>query len=120
MKSKKEETIENEDSTKRKYDYARVDFRQNGKKYTIRGKTVAEANKKAALKKIALEKGVQIKNGNMLVRDWAHEWLETYKKGNVIDKVYQDYEHRINDLRFFQNLVYKCKSRRLTNKCSYR
>jgi integrase len=80
-----------------KYKYERVSFRHDGKLYAAYGQTKAEAHKKAAKMQLAFEKGKIEMNGNMTVRVWAKEWLETYKKSVVIDKVYQDYEHRIND-----------------------
>ena len=45
-----------------------------------------------------MERGEEGISGNMSVKNWATEWLETYKKGNVTDKTYQGIQHRVYDI----------------------
>jgi len=75
----------------KKYDYHIVNFTHNGKKYRTRGKSLEEAIEKKLHKIRALENGDIGISKHMTVNRWAMEWLETYKKGNVTDKVYKDY-----------------------------
>jgi len=80
------------------YKYERVSFRYNGKVYSAYGKTQQEAHKKAAKKQLALERGEEGISSNMPVKNWAAEWLETYKKGNVSNQTYLGIQHRMNDI----------------------
>lgn len=74
----------------------RSTFYYQGKRYeAVSSRSQAEADKKAALKEDKLKRGEIGISGNMTVKRWAEEWLETYKKRNVTDKVYQDYERKI-------------------------
>lgn len=76
----------------------RKTFTWEGKKYEATGKTQEEAIVNAALMKDKLKRGEIGISENMTVRRWSTQWLETYKKGNVTDKVYQDYERKIKFL----------------------
>lgn len=78
--------------------YFRHSFYHNGKQYYARGKTMAEAIKKATLKQTALENGEIGISQNMNVDRWCYEWLETYKKGTVTDKSYANYKRYIDNL----------------------
>ena len=85
-------------ATKKEYDYKRSTFYFNGKQYTARGKNQKEADKKAALKKNALENGEIGISKNMTVSAWCYEWLETFKKGKITDKSYACYKRHIDNL----------------------
>lgn len=80
---------------KKEYDYVTINYSHNGKRYKSRGKTLEEAIEKKLLKIKALENGEVGINKRMTVNRWAKEWLETYKKGVVTDKVYKDYESKL-------------------------
>lgn len=82
--------------SKKKYKYKTSRFYHNGKQYKCRGKTQKEADQKAALKKQALENGELGISGNMTAVKYCYEWLETYKKGKVIEKSYGDYKRYID------------------------
>lgn len=60
-------------------DYIRKTFTFEGKRYTVRGKTEKEAIIKMANKIRDLEEGRIVISGNMTVREWAAECVETYK-----------------------------------------
>lgn len=83
---------------KNKYNYKYSTFYHNNKQYKCYGKTQNEADKKAALKQAALENGEIGISKNMTVARWCNEWLETYKKGTVIEKTYKDYKRRIDNI----------------------
>lgn len=80
------------------YDYQTVTFMYNGTRHFCRGKTLEEAIEKKLIKLRALENGEIGITKNMTVSRWADEWLKTYKKGNVTDKVYKDYESKLRRL----------------------
>lgn len=61
-------------------------------------KSQGDADKKAALKEDKLKRGEIGISGNMTVKRWAEEWLETYKKPVVTDKGYKDYKHQIDKI----------------------
>ena len=73
----------------------RTSFTYEGKRYWIRGTSPEDLAAKKALKLRDLEEQVKIESA-MLTRDWATEWLETYKRDYVIDKSYKDYKSRLN------------------------
>lgn len=74
----------------------RSTFYWEGKQYeAASSKSQRDADKKAAIKLDKLRRGEIGISSNMTVKRWAQEWLETYKKGNVTDKVYQDYQRKI-------------------------
>lgn len=69
----------------------RKSFTYDGRRYYIRAKDETDYEVKKALKLKELEEN-KIIESNMLVRDWASEWLRTYKSGSCNDKTYKDYE----------------------------
>lgn len=85
------------DKEKKKYTYVRSTFYFNGKQYYITGKTQKEADRKAALRLDKLKRGEIGINSNMTVKRWCEEWLTTYKKATVTDKVYDGYESMIRN-----------------------
>ncbi|MCB6992394.1 site-specific integrase [bacterium 210820-DFI.6.37] len=66
-----------------------------GRRYYVSGKDAKEVAANKALKLKELEAGKKIES-SMLVRDWAKEWLMTYKAGSCNDKTFKDYEHRLD------------------------
>ena len=82
--------------TTKTYNYERVTFTFDGRRYTVRGKTLGEAHAKAACKQIELEQGRATSGGNMTVAAWAREWVETYKRDSVGEGQYQNYRSMIN------------------------
>ncbi|MBP3384150.1 MAG: tyrosine-type recombinase/integrase family protein [Firmicutes bacterium] len=74
----------------------RKSFTYQGKRYYIRCKdeTEFEVKKALLLKDIEEEKVIE---STMLVRDWAAEWLETYKSAQCNEKTYKDYTNRLNN-----------------------
>ena len=73
----------------------RKSFTYDGRRYYFRAKDETDYEVKKALKLKELEEN-KIIESNMLVRDWASEWLRTYKSGSCNDKTYKDYERRLN------------------------
>lgn len=73
----------------------RKTFTFEGKRYDITAATEKELIVKVAMKKRDLEEGKQKITKNMLVRDWAKEWLAAYKAPNVSDETLYAYESRI-------------------------
>lgn len=71
------------------YQYYVETFYHKGKQYEATGKSQKEAIIKADRKRQALENGEIGINPKMTVKRWGEEWLETYKKDNVTDKVYK-------------------------------
>lgn len=70
-------------------------FSYEGRRYYVSGKDKTEVEVKKAMRLKELQEGTVIES-NMLVRDWAKEWLETYKIGSCNDKTYKDYVHRLD------------------------
>ncbi|MBR2159904.1 MAG: hypothetical protein IJ938_01170, partial [Clostridia bacterium] len=56
----------------------RVKITVDGKAYWVGGKTEKEARKRAEAKRAKLEDGARTIRKNMLVKDWAEEWVKTY------------------------------------------
>ena len=83
----------------KEYKYKVSRFTHNGKPYKCRGRTQKEADQKAALKKKSLESGEVGISGNMTAVQYCYEWVETYKKGKVIEKSY------IDCIRFIKNQI---------------
>lgn len=79
----------------KKYDYETVSFSFGGKRYFCRGNTLEEAIEKKVILRRQLENGEIGISKNMTVKRWALEWLETYKKPNVTEKVYKDYLRKL-------------------------
>ena len=76
--------------------YVRVTFTFEGKRYSRRGHSLAEAHAKAAELKAELKRGDKRINGDMLVGKWANIWLETYKKPSVGEGEYKTQKSIIN------------------------
>lgn len=70
-------------------------FTYEGKRYYVSGKDETEVAVNKAMRLKELEEGKKIES-NMLTRDWASEWIKTYKAGACNDKTYKDYEHRLD------------------------
>ena len=70
-------------------------FTFEGKRYYIRGSTEKEVYEKMALKKRDLEEGRVILSGNMTVKAWTEQVLETYKP-NVGEDYREQMKARIN------------------------
>lgn len=63
----------------------RQTFTFDGKKYDVRAKTEAELAVKIAMKKRDIKEGHVVIGGNMTVKQWSKQWVETYKKGIIGD-----------------------------------
>lgn len=74
----------------------RSTFYYEGKRYEATGNNQKEADQKAAIKLDKLKRGEIGISGNMTVKAWANEWLETYKRPTVTDKSYKDYKRQID------------------------
>lgn len=72
-----------EEKPKKKYDYERVSETYEGKRYSARGKTKAEAYRKLNQKIDAVKSGDLGISTNMKVKTWAETWLETYMRPKV-------------------------------------
>ena len=86
----------NAEKGKPKDGYFRVTFTFQGKRYERKGKTLPEAHKKAAAYEAALKSCEVGISGNMTVKQWATEWLETYKRPAVGEGQYKNYLSHIN------------------------
>lgn len=75
--------------------YFRSSFTFEGKRYYVRGSTQKELFQNEALLRQQLLDGAVIVNGNTMVKKWAQEWLETYKKDKVSTGVYKRYERNL-------------------------
>lgn len=74
----------------------RSTFYWEGKRYETTGKSQKEADQKAAIKLDKLKRGEVGISGNMTVKRWADEWLETYKRPVVGEGQYKNYLVFIN------------------------
>lgn len=72
-------------------DTVRGAFTFEGKRYYVSGKDEKEIAVNKALRLKELEEG-KIIESNMLVRDWAQEWMQTYKIAVLSDEQYKDYQ----------------------------
>ncbi len=73
-------------------------FTFEGKRYYVRSaKSQRDADKRAAIKQQELEAGSLLITKDMLVADYAMQWLETYKSTTVSESVYIDYVGRIRN-----------------------
>lgn len=77
--------------------YYRESFWYNGKKYTVRSKTMRGLYEKVAERRRALESGEIVCNQNTLVKSWAEEWLVTYKKNSCGAAQYETYSGLIRN-----------------------
>lgn len=71
-------------------------FTHNGKRYVRKAKTEREAVAKATALRLSLERGDVGVSGNMTVKAWAHEWLETYKRPAIGEAQYKRYKGLID------------------------
>ena len=78
----------------KQYEYETVSFTFKGQRYWCRGLTLEEAIEKKLILKKQLEDGEVGITKDITVKRWATEWLNTYKKGNVSDKVFADYKSK--------------------------
>lgn len=76
--------------------YFRKSFSYEGKQYTVTGKTEDEVFEKKAKLKLELENGLRSVNKNSTVKQWAEEWLATYKAGNMTDKSFLTYRQKLD------------------------
>lgn len=67
-------------------------FTYEGKRYYVRGKDDTDIAAKIAIKKRDLEEGKRKIDKNMLVSEWAEEWLRVYKEPVVSSKYYKNIE----------------------------
>jgi len=81
---------------KKKYEYERLTFYVDGKQYDVKGKSTKDVNAKMAKKKYELENALVATGGNMLVKDWAILWFDTYKSKSVGEGQYKNYMSHIN------------------------
>lgn len=70
--------------------YITKSFTFEGKRYYVRGKTEKDARIKAILKQRDLEEGKRKIDKNMLVSEWAKEWLRVYKEPTTSAKHYNN------------------------------
>lgn len=75
--------------------YVRKTFTYDGKRYTARGKTEAEAVKKMLQMQLDLEQGKVLLESKMTVRAWTERAIETYKT-NQKEITRKKYVDRIN------------------------
>lgn len=73
----------------------RKSFTYKGKRHYIRADNEEEWKIKKALMIRDLDQQVTIESG-MLFKDWAQEWMETYKLSSCSDKTYKDYQRRLD------------------------
>lgn len=67
-----------ETATKKSYEYVRKTFTYEGHRYEVKGHSLEEALEKKAELKAKLARGEAGISGNMLVRVWAKEYINTY------------------------------------------
>lgn len=72
----------------------RTSFTYEGVRYYIRGRTQEELIEKKLRKKMELEEN-KVKASNVLYKDYANEWYETYKKPYVSAKTQEMYRSQI-------------------------
>ena len=61
------------------YNYIRKTFTHHGRRYEVTGKTEKEAMRKLLDKRAALEHEEALRHGEMLLKDWCDEAVDTYK-----------------------------------------
>ncbi len=73
-------------------------FTFEGKRYYVRSaKSQRDADKRAAIKQRELEAGSLLITKDMLVADYAMQWLETYKSTTISESTYKDYIGRLRN-----------------------
>lgn len=74
----------------------RKTFTFDGKRYDLTAPTLEELAVKIAMKKRDLEEGKVIISGNIKVKDWISNYLETYKENSLKPISYNDLKSRIH------------------------
>lgn len=67
----------------------------DGKRITVRAKTLTEFNRKLQEAKNLHDTGYDFSSKDMTVSQWAEKWLETYKKPSISEHQYNNYETNI-------------------------
>ncbi|MEM5768718.1 MAG: site-specific integrase [Bacillota bacterium] len=78
--------------------YYRKTFTYDGNRYGARGSTPELLYEKIACMKRDLKSGTKVVNENTPVKQWAEEWLETYKKDSVRQGSYDRYKRHIDNI----------------------
>lgn len=73
-----------------------VKFTFDGKRYSVYGHTKQEAEQKAFVKRALLEAKVRELQKSYTVEQWAHLWLDEYKRGVVSESWYRDMQSIID------------------------
>ena len=85
-----------------RYEYIRKTFTFNSKRYTVRGKTEAEAVRKMVEKQKALEAGEMTSGGNVPLKVWTQTAFEAYKpnasENSVNQSLWRIEKHLLSDL----------------------
>ena len=77
----------------------RSTFRYMGRRYERSStKSQRDADRKADKLRKDLEDGIIGISSKMCVKEWANEWLETYKKPSVTEKSYKNYKRYIDNV----------------------
>lgn len=80
----------------KKYKYEES-FTYEGRRYRVRADSKEELAVKKYKKRQELESGAKKIEKSMLFRDWAEEWMETYKRSTVSAETYQSYGYVIKN-----------------------
>jgi integrase len=80
----------------KKYKYSK-NITIDGKVYKIRADTKEELAVKEYKKRQEIENGVRKITKSILVRDWADEWMESYKRPSVSAETFQSYANVIRN-----------------------
>ena len=70
----------------------------DGKRHSIRGKTITEVQKKMTDLKYRLEHGLFVENNKMTLDQWVNTWLEEYKKNTVKIGTFLNYQKSYNGM----------------------
>lgn len=82
----------------KKKEVLRYQFRdENGKRYSVTGKTQKELMDRVEKKKKELKRQNKITKEMSVIR-WRDEWLETYKRENVTSETFANYKYILNHL----------------------
>lgn len=83
---------------KAKDGFYRKTFTYEGKRYGARANTQEQLFEKIVQMKAELKNGTKVVNENTLIKQWAYEWLETYKKDGVRPGTYDRYKRNIDNV----------------------
>ena len=74
-----------------------IGFDEEGRRKTknIYGTSIRDVEQRAALFKDEFKKGIAVIEDNITIKEWAEEWLKTYKSG-VSKNTYSFYENIVN------------------------